>query len=181
MLEVSSLKIVYSIIYFHFKFYGCHGDEVFCISLYIVSRCHGMDDIVKSLYIFFSLSEIEYSATIDRGGMIHGWLFITLPHRLWCRVTLFTADVECFVLLFLLIKIQLILKKLSPKAWVWWMPFYRVTERKYTILDFSTDFLWFNPLFSNPPNNVNFTFTSSIEKKLFQIWFTKNVLRLSIV
>lgn len=72
LLEVSSLKIVYSIIYFHFKFYGCHGDEVFCISLYIVSRCHGMDDIVKSLYIFFFLSEIEYSATIDRGGMIHG-------------------------------------------------------------------------------------------------------------
>lgn len=157
------------------------------VTRYFVSRCIlfpvAMEwmTLLRVCTYFLSLSEIEYSATIDRGGMIHGWLLITLPHRLWCRVTLFTADVECFVLLFLLIKIQLILKKLSPKAWVWWMPFYRVTERKYTILDFSTDFLWFNPLFSNPPNNVNFTFTSSIEKKLFQIWFTKNVLRLSIV
>lgn len=96
----------------------------------------------QSLYIFFFLSEIEYSANSDRRGMIHGWLFITLLHRLWCRVTLFTADVECFV--FLLIKIQLILKKLSPKAGVWWMPLYSVTERKYIIPDYSKDVFWFD-------------------------------------
>lgn len=78
MLEVFLLKIVYSIIYFYFKFYGCYGDEVFCILLYIVFCCYGMDDIVKSLYIFFFFFEIEYSVIIDCGGMIYGWLFIIL-------------------------------------------------------------------------------------------------------
>lgn len=119
--------------------------SIFYLAVYWdVSPCHGIDDIVRVctyFFLFFFLSEIEYSANSDRRGMIHGWLFITLLHRLWCRVTLFTADVECFV--FLLIKIQLILKKLSPKAGVWWMPLYSVTERKYIIPDYSKDVFWF--------------------------------------
>lgn len=48
------------------------------VTRYFVSRCIlfpvAMEwmTLLKSLYIFFFLSEIEYSATIDRGGMIHG-------------------------------------------------------------------------------------------------------------
>lgn len=74
-----------------------------------------MDDIVKSLYIFFSLSEIEYSATIDRGGMIHGWLFITLPNV--CDVVLLCLQQMLNVLFyyFCWLKSNSFLRNLVPK------------------------------------------------------------------
>lgn len=135
LLAVSLLNTVLSLVYFHFEYYRCYGDDFFlsrCI-LGCFSRYHGINDIVKeTVHIFFILSEIKYSATSNRDGTLHGWLFITYFCRLWCHVALFKTDVEYFV--FMLIKIQLIFKKLSPKTAVGWTSFFSVKEQKKVLI-----------------------------------------------